>query len=206
MRFVISLFVISCSVALISCKKSPPDYQPDTYISKDEQVAFKERIIRYVAKPPRRVIGNEKFNEEYDEHYANQVSGHELIAYYINKNDEHFFLMARIAPSMDVKWVATGGRLKYNKDKEIMEYEEIFRTWKHPYQVMEERSKYLFDLMVRGEDLKLYYTATAGFEYIEFPDEDVYYDKAARSWKSRGYTSIEEMVYESRDADSLQKK
>ena len=87
-------------------------------------------------------------------------------------------MVARIAPSIDAKWVATGGRLRYGKDSSITEYEEVFRTWKLPRKDLEERGKYLFGLMVKGQDLTPYYTATAGFNYIEFPDENVYFDRA----------------------------
>lgn len=202
------LFIIaSLSLVLFSCNHFKRDiYSPGRHLSKKDQIAFKERIIHYVAKAPRRVTGPEKFDPVYDEEYDRQVEGHDLIAYYIDQQKEHYFLIARIAPSIDEKWVATGGRMRYGANGEISEYEEVFRTWKLPREDLEVRGKYLFGLMVRGEDLTPYYTVSAGFNYIEFPDEFVSYDKESRSWKSSRYGSIEEMVYESRDADSLSKK
>ncbi len=206
LRISIHLLVL-CVAGIQSCTEKKPDYNPDRFLSKDQQQQFKAQIIRYVAKTPRRVVDATKFDTTYDEHYMKLVAQHDLLAYYIDKKSgEHFFMVARIAPSIDSKWVATGGRLRYGKDNSLAEYEEIFRTWKLPRKDLEERSKYLFGLMVRGEDLTPYYTAKAGFNYIEFPDDNVYFDKSERTWKSRLYGSVEEMVYESRDRDSLQKK
>jgi len=200
------LFLILIVVTVSSCKKSTNDYSPNSYLSKEEQLEFKQQVVRYVAKAPRRVVDASRFDSLYDDHYNKQVAEHEILAYHISSKGDHYFLLARIAPSMDVKWVATGGRLRYGSNNELVEYEEIFRTWKMPRQQLEERAKYLFDLMVRGEDLTPYHSATAGFNYIEFPDEHVTYDKAKRSWVSDRYGSVEEMVYESREADSLKKK
>lgn len=193
--------VTSCSTT-----KKEEKYSPLSYLSETDQKKIKEEIIRYVAKTPRRVTGDIKFDTTYDEHYAKQVEGHELLAYYKASDGEHFFLVSRIAPSIQEKLVATGGRMRFDDDFKLTEYEEVFRTWKMNREDLEVRATYLFDLMVKGEDLTPYYTATAGFNYIEFPDEHVTYDKVKRTWVSDQYGSIEEMVYESRDSDSLRKK
>lgn len=205
MRILTSVFFVS--FVLLACSNQKKGkYHPANYLSVQEQKRFKEKIIRYIGDAPRRVLGNQKFDTLYDEHYSKQVAQHDLLAYYISNDGEHFFLTARIAPSIDVKWVATGGRLRYGEDGELAEYEEVFRTWKMPRPILEERALYLFDLMVKGEDLEPYYAAKAGFNYIEFPDDHVYFDKELRCWKSDQYGSIEEMVYDVRDADSLSKK
>lgn len=182
------------------------DYSPDRYLSADELQQTRKIIVRYAGKAPRRVIDSVKFDSVYDAHYAEQVNQYELIAYFIDKQGEHFFLVSRIAPSIQEKWVATGGRMRFDENHQLVDYEEVFRTWKLPKADMLERSKYLFDLMVKGEDLTPYYAAKAGFNYIEFPDENVYFDKKDRMWKSKQYGSVEEIVYESRDNDSLMKK
>lgn len=203
MRYTIICLII---FAVAGCREKPR-YAPDRYLSVAEQKAFKEEVSPYVAKAPRRVYDSLKFDTVYAKHYKKEAAQLDLIAYYIDKKTKtHYFLIGKIAPSIQPKWVATGGKLIYDEKRNIAEYEEIFRTWKLPRKELEERALYLFDLMVKGEDLTPYYTATAGFNYIEFPDENVYFDKKARMWKSKLYGSVEEMVYESRDRDSLTKK
>jgi hypothetical protein len=186
--------------------KEKNNFDPDSHLTSEEQNTVKQSIIRYVAKTPRRVMDSIKFDTAYDAHYAEQVRRHELMAYFIAPNGEHFFLVSRIAPSIEEKRVATGGRMRFEQDWNLVEYEEVFRTWKMNNGDLDVRARYLFELMVKGEDLTPYYAATAGFNYIEFPDEHVYFDTSSRSWKSDIYGSVEEMVYDSRNQDSLQKK
>lgn len=200
------IIVVSFVLAIGACTERPK-YAPDRYLTSAQQKSFKMEVARYVAKAPRRVTDSLKFDSIYDEHYAKQAAQLDLIAYYVDKKSgTHYFLIGKVAPSIQPKWVATGGKLRYSDDGDLIEYEEVFRTWKLPRRELEERALYLFDLMVKGEDLTPYYTATAGFNYIEFPDDNVYFDKKARTWKSKLYGSVEEMVYESRDRDSLTKK
>ena len=46
------------------------------------------------------------------------------------------------------------------------------------------RSYFLFDQMVKGEDLTKFYTSNSkGVEYIEFPDDHVYFDVPSKQWK-----------------------
>lgn len=207
MRF--TYFILSLTVLLnTSCfTKRSNDYTPEKYLSSSEQIKVKEQIIQYLAKAPESVTTDSmRLDTVHTEYYAKQIKNHQLIAYYISDKQEHFFLIARIAPSMEEKWVATGGMVRFGTNQEVLEYEEVFRTWKLPKDLMTERSKYLFDLMVKGENLTPYYAKTAGFNYIEFPDDNVFFDKQSRTWKSKKFESVEEMVNENRDLDSLSKK
>ncbi|HMP99279.1 MAG TPA: hypothetical protein PKC24_05810 [Cyclobacteriaceae bacterium] len=189
-------FFILISVLLISCSGGKDKYKPETHLNLKEQDQVMRSIIRYVAKLPRRTADSLRMLDKYDDHYELQLSKHRLFRYYIDKNGEHFFLITRRAPSIYEKYVAVGGRMRYDKNGVIIEYEEVFRTWKLFENEINERAPYLFDLMIKGEDLTPYYTATAGFNYIEFPDDNVYYDKEVRAWRSKTYGSVEEMVYE----------
>jgi hypothetical protein len=79
--------------------------------------------------------------------------------------------------------VSTGIRLKVSDDK-ITFYEEVFRTWRLPEDILLPRADTLFARMVNGEDLTPYYTASKADQYIEFPDEHTWYDTLARHWVS----------------------
>jgi len=179
-----------------SCGDGRNRYTPQSHLNLQEQHDVMNTIIRYVAKLPRRAADSLRMLDQYDAHYEEMLAKHRLMNYYKAKSGEHFFLVSRRAPSIHEKYVATGGRMRFDKEGNLTEYEEVFRTWKLFENELNERAPYLFDLMVKGEDLRPYYAATSGFNYIEFPDENVYYDKAARSWKSKQYGSVEEMVYE----------
>ena len=165
-----------------SCN-SKKDFNPDGHLSIKEKDRVLQSIIRHVGKPPENVNGNEKFESRYNDYYLELASRHRFDGYYIDSNDTHYFLISRPAPSLYEKRVATGGKLKMNDKGELIEYEEVFRTWKMKDEELIVKGLLLFDLMVNGKDLTHYYRSNSTEEYIEFPDEHNYYDKAERTWK-----------------------
>lgn len=191
-QVVIIIFFISY---LFGCSSSEHKYHPDRVLSDKQKDEVMHTIVRYIAKLPKKASDSTKFDSRYDEHYERQVQGHQFMGYHIAKDGEHFFLISRIAPSIHEMYVATGGRLRFDKNKNLIEYEEVFRTWKLPMEQLEERGLYLFDLMIKGEDLSPYYADKAGFNYIEFPDQNVYYSKENRKWESKIYGSVEEFIF-----------
>ena len=176
---------------------SPRDsYNPDQHLDAKEKVALVDRIVRYTAKLPDKANDTTKFDPGFDGYYQEQASKHILKLYY-QSSDEQFFLLTRRAPSIYEKYVAIGGRLLVDEKDSLVSYEEVFRTWKMLPDTLDKRAAVLFDRMVKGESLDPYLTKNSnGVEYIEFPDEHVFYDKASRKWKSNQFGSIEEMLDE----------
>jgi hypothetical protein len=70
-------------------------------------------------------------------------------------------------------------------DGSLRYYEEVFRTWKMPENVLNERYPVLFDKMVKGESLEPYYSKNKGDQYIEFPDDRFYFDAQTRTWNDK---------------------
>lgn len=169
-------------IALMSCDRDN-NYDPNAHITVKEQDSIVWRIMRYVARPPDGLSFEERFYKGYDPHYQEQQSLHLLDAYFIDDEHTHYFLLSRRAPSLVDKRVATGGKMKFSDKGKLLEYEEVFRTWKMVPDTLKKRSLFLFDKMVKGESLDLYLTVNSkGVEYIEFPDEHNYYDRATRRW------------------------
>jgi hypothetical protein len=142
-----------------------------------------QSIIRYMGKLPENINASEKFDTKHDAYYLDIASRHKFELYFIDKEGTHYFLISRPAPSLYEKRVAIGGKLKLNEQGELMEYEEIFRTWKMSKEDLKVKGLLLFDLMVNQKDLSPYYRSNSIEEYIEFPDEHTYYDKTDRTWK-----------------------
>jgi hypothetical protein len=184
--------LITCALAACKTKES---YIPQDHLSPQQHDKVMSKIIRYVGRKPDKATDSSKFLPKHDEHYLKQVASHKLDLYFNSDGGDQFFLISRIAPSIHVKYVATGGRFKMNEKDSLIEYEEIFRTWKMPYDTLLNRAGLLFHKMVKGESLESYYTKNSGdVEYIEFPDDNVYYDKQARKWKSKQFGSVEELA------------
>ncbi len=159
------------------------NYDPIAHITVKEQDSIVWRIMRYVARPPDGLSYEERFYKGYDPHYQEQQSLHHLDAYFIDENNTHYFLLSRRAPILTDKRVATGGKIKFDEKGKLLEYEEVFRTWKMVPDTLKIRSQFLFDKMVKGESLDPYQTINSNnVDYIEFPDTHNYYDKSTRRW------------------------
>ncbi|HMN90369.1 MAG TPA: hypothetical protein PKD70_08675 [Saprospiraceae bacterium] len=173
---------------VIACNQSKPEaYSADNTLDSNAQQAFLYDIIRYMGKLPGKANQMTKFEAVFDDHYREQAARHRLELYYNDaKTGDIYFLTSRIAPSIKVKRVAIGGKLRRDEQGKVVYYEEVFRTWKMEEPEMKEKSGMLFVKMLKGEDLSLYYPENSGKEeYIEFPNQDVYFDVAQRVWASR---------------------
>lgn len=187
-------YILILTIFLAACE-TKVSYIPEEQLAPQRQDVVMSKIIRYAGRKPEKATDSTKFSSQYDEHYMKQVAEHKLNLYFVNKSSDHFFLISRRAPSLYEKHVAIGGRFKMNERDSLIEYEEIFRTWKMPYDTLMNRGGILFDRMVKGESLEAYLTKNSGgVEFIEFPDDNVYYDKQSRKWKSNLFGSVEELV------------
>ncbi|MBK5277715.1 MAG: hypothetical protein JJE09_02515 [Bacteroidia bacterium] len=182
---ILKVIIILLFVGVIQSCNDKKDYDPDSHLSIKEKDKALMSIIRYLGKAPENVGMAEKFDEKYDAHYLDIASRHQFMCYYIDDEGIHYFLISRPAPSLYEKRVAIGGKLKLDQNGGLMEYEEVFRTWKMLEQDLEVRGLLLFDLMVNGKDLSQYYRTNSTEEYIEFPDEHNYFDKENRRWKAK---------------------
>lgn len=178
LSFAIALsFFVSCSTR--------QDYSPDTYMSEQEKEKVTAYIIRYAGKTPPGANEHEKFSHKYDEYYERLASTARLEQYYSFKGKQ-YFLLSQPAPSLQEKRHATGGYFKLDEKDSLIEYEEVFRTWKMANDVLLKRANMLFDKMVKSESLEPYLSKNSNdIEYIEFPDDYVIFDKKQRKWVAK---------------------
>lgn len=175
-----SLFVVLAGYVMLSCGSK--SYDPAESLSPQEKDALLSTIVRYAVKAPENVNGEERFDKQYDEYYQQRASTCRLERYYRDGNVE-FFLLSQPAASIAEKRNATGGLLE-RKDGKLTRYEEVFRTWKMEPDTLQRRSYMLFDKMAKGESLERFQTKyTMPEEYIEFPDDNTWFDAQARAWK-----------------------
>lgn len=176
------------SIGFFSCKqeKEIRDFSATQILSQAEIDDFKYEIMRYAGKLAGRANHQTKFNQEFDIHYLELAANHQLPFYYVKENTgEIYFLLTRIAPSIHYRKVAIGGKLTRDENGEIFYYEEAFRTWKMEETELLEKSHKIFSDYVDGKDLSKYYPENSkGEEYIEFPNDEVYYDAEQRIWIS----------------------
>ena len=178
-----SAFLLFLFLGLLASCNPAAKYAPSKNLSEEQQRSLIYTTIRYMGHLPKKGTHETKFDTVFDEYYSKLAMDYTLEAYAEEKGFE-YFLASRIAPSLKVKKVAIGVKLKRDTQGNLTFYEEVFRTWKFEEQEMLEKGLMLFDKMVKGQDLSPYYPQNSGKEeYIEFPDERTYYDTQERIWK-----------------------
>ena len=179
---VTSYLLVAFLIVAFSCQKADK-YDPAKQLSEAEQANILLSTVRYLGHLPKKGSHDTKFEDRFDVYYSQLAKDFTLDAYY-QQDGYEYFLASRIAPSLKVKKVATGVKMKRDAIGQITYYEEVFRTWKFEEAELQQKSIMLFDKMVNGESLTAYLPQHSGTEeYIEFPNETVSYDLQNRVWK-----------------------
>lgn len=195
--FSVTLFFLSCESTQTNVSKNQVES-----LTANEIANFKHSIIRHVGRKPEDASLENKFHAYFDEHYDEQVKIHDLTHFY-NSVNKTYFVITRIAPSIALKRVAIGGYVVFDTDSNVVSIKEDFRTWKLEPDTLLKRSDLLFHKMIHGESLVPYYTENSGnTDYIEFPNNEVWYDTITFSWKS----SREDVLKEFMDAKTERTK
>jgi len=189
MRFLlhlcIALLAIACSNAAQNGLSEPP-IEPTAYMNDEAAQEFLYSISRYICKYPAEVGERNKWESRFDTAYAKAVKAQQLRYYYVDSvSGTHYFFISRIAPSIHEKYVGLAGKFTPTEHDPLAGYEEVFRTWKMFPDEHKEKSAMLFRKFISGKDLSPYYTVNSGgVEYIEFPDQETWYDTTQKIWRS----------------------
>ncbi|NBU71540.1 MAG: hypothetical protein EBS53_08835 [Bacteroidetes bacterium] len=175
---------IQSEVAAPAKKSVEQGWLPEEYWDEATRNTIKKQIMPYLHRLAPGATHDNKFDEVYAGFY--QSAGETYRWRYI-KPDERggwYWMIDRPAASFDQSRTAIAGHLKFReKDFFIEDYDEAFWMFKMPEDELQVKSLYLFNLYTRGEALEPFYRMNRGTDYIEFPDNQVYYNKKARKWE-----------------------
>jgi hypothetical protein len=179
--------LFSLLFVLFSCEKEKINSNPDHYLTKEKQEEFKLSIVRYFEKlPTKKADHKTKFDTIHNSYYLNKAQKSDLLYLYMDADSTYYFTVAKIAPSLKLKKVATIGKLKKDSKGKVTYYEEAARTWKMEEVELKIKTLLLFEKYVNKEDLTPYYTKNSGNDfYIEFPDDLNEYDVEKRQWVTK---------------------
>jgi hypothetical protein len=169
---VLMLFIVG------GCKS---DGKPEDQIGENESSQALWSIAHYAAKVPPNATHQTKFKSDFDWYYKAVVADYKWLALKPKDGGGYYFLLSRPARSITPMFEGIGGTFLM-KDDSLVEYEETFRMWKMPDTTLAVRGKQMFDRMVQGKDLSLYYPRITGDKYIEVPDGRFVFDKQKRLW------------------------
>lgn len=182
MKKYISCFTLGLLITgfFASCSKN---VNPIEQLSTEQIADFKYQVSRYICRLPKYASENTKFMQQFDEAYKEYSTTTNLDKYYKGDSDTVYFEISKIAPSIKKKYTATGGKLVMNSDKEIIYYQEVYRTWKMETELLKERTQIFFNDMIINKDLSPYYTENINADtYIEFPNKNCKFDINTRKW------------------------
>lgn len=178
------------ALGLTACQ---PDISIDEQLSPEAQSQLQYDISRYVAHLPAAATHETKFEAQFNDYYKVESDKiYPKFFYNDRKSKRNYFLITRIAPSIHQKYVALGGYF-IRGESEFDEYVEVFRTWKFTEDELMPKAEMLFKKMIKGADLSRFYPEVTSDQYIQFPNEDTYFDKAARVWVSTRENKLQEM-------------
>ena len=183
MRTHFSITVLAIIFVLCSCERDR--YNPSNELNKDEQARLVRQMVYYSTKLPPNAADFDKFDPKYNWYYDRAAEESALLKFYKTPESQvWYFMVSRKARSITPMQEGIAGKVKLNTDGTLADYEEVFRIWKMPADTLEVRGTMLFDRLVRGKDLSLFYPKYQGDKFIELPTEGYYFDKLSKRWKT----------------------
>lgn len=148
-------------------------------------------MVRYSGKLSPEATHETKFNPEFNWYYDKAVKECEILYCHLNAEDSMYsLLVAREARSITPMKEGIALRIKLNKNDGLEIYDEVFRMWKMPMDTLRVRGKFLFDRLVKQEDLSLYHSKFQQDRFIEYPNDRFKFDAHSKRWKDLELDSI----------------
>jgi hypothetical protein len=174
-QFVVCLFALAALT--ISCTKSALDLNPDSYLSKEEQIDFKIDLSRYIHKLPPRTTMTMRWDSSAFGYYKNNATIIKLVKLYKSEKDStYYFYITRIAPSIrQGERKAIAGKCNYY-NKRISNIEQIFVSTIESSEVLDANAEQLLAEVIKTNK------APIPNKYIEWPNEYFYYNIKNEQW------------------------
>ena len=166
-----SVFLYSCN----SKKQNAGDYFTD-----NQADSLLTNIITYIYIPAPKATNETKFEPQFKSFYTKNISKFNLQYYYQAEDGWHYFLVIRPVAGGSIFKRGVLGKFKL-KENSLMptEFEEVANTPHLKEGIVQERSQYLFQELIKNGNLDKQIPMK---QYIEWPDEHLAYDKKQHEW------------------------
>lgn len=174
---------------IVGCSSSEKRHNPIGCISAEQQKQILGQMVRYANKLAPEATHETKFQPQFNWYYDRAISESRIMLCAKEKDTIQLFV-ARKARSLTPLEEGIALKVIVNSEDSLFYYEEVFRTWKMPADTLSKRGLYLFDRMVRNQDLTIYYSTFQKDRFIEFPDQRFTFDIKKRRWSDQALDSI----------------
>lgn len=164
------------SIICFSCTTNTLDLNPDSYLSKGEQMDLKIDLSRYIEKLPPRISMEMRWDTAALKYYTHDARLMNLVSLYKNPDGMYYFYITRIVPSVrQGERRAIAGKCKF-ANKRISEIEEFFVSNVEKPEVLEEHAEELLTEVIKTDK------APVANKLVEWPNDYFYYNKGTNQW------------------------
>jgi hypothetical protein len=192
----ILVFMYSCQNNASSSESTDNSWLTDSltmdslYGSRSNTSGVLDSVLPFFAKRHDSIPAARRFDTTYSAFFAAQKKDRQYSLVYTAATADSFsyFLIRRLEPSIkNDKYAALCGRFKRLSSGAIdtATYEELFWTWKMPFNELNKKSVTLFKAVIQGKDLKPYIPGKENDLYIMFPDANVSFNTKSKTWMSK---------------------
>lgn len=183
MQNLISFLLLSLLLSTWSCKEKVADYTLKTQLDPQERALLLDSFIRYVAKLPKGVSHEAKFDSSYQSYYQNQKQQYRISHYFqYPQSDTVLLVLMRPAPSLMQKEVGIAIKYLLDNNKNLTYYEEVFWTFKQKTELINQKINILMQYYLKNGHVNPYLPQNTADEWVEFPDLKNKFDTQKRRW------------------------
>jgi len=166
------------SVLFLSCNSKK--YQASDYFTDNQQDTLLTNIVTFIYIPAPKATNETKFQPQFRDFYTKNITKFSFLNYYQAEDGWHYFLVIRPVAGGSLFKRGVLGKFKL-KENSLMptEFEEVANTPHLKEGIVQERSKYLFQELIKNGNLDKQIPMK---HYIEWPDEHLAYDKKKHEW------------------------
>ena len=171
-------FLIIFIVIISSCNSKKQ--KASDYFTDDQADTLLTNIITYIYIPAPKATNETKFQPQFRGFYTKNISKFNLQNYYQAEDGWHYFLIIRPVAGGSLFKRGVLGKFKLKEDSLMpTEFEEVANTPHLKEGIVQERSEYLFQELIKNGNLNKQIPMK---QYIEWPDKHLAYDKKMKEW------------------------
>jgi hypothetical protein len=173
------ILTILFPVLLFSCNQKKQSISD--YFSDNQRDSLLTNIITYIYIPAPKATNETKFQPQFRSFYTKNLTRFNLQNYHKAEDGWHYFLVIRPVGGGSLFKRGVLGKFKL-KENSLMptDFEEVANTPHLKEGIVQERSEYLFQQLIKNGNLDKQMPMK---QYIEWPDEHLAYDKKVHEWK-----------------------
>jgi hypothetical protein len=175
MKKILIILFVSLLTACNSKKHKLSDY-----FTVNQQYILLTNIITYIYIPAPKATNETKFEPQFRSFYTKNITRFNLQNYYKAKDGWHYFLIIRPVAGGSLFKRGVLGKFKLNENSLMpTEFEEVANTPHLKEGIVQERSEYLFQELIKNGNLDKQIPMK---QYIEWPDAHLVYNKKQQEW------------------------